>query len=143
MLRRNGSFPNIAFLCALFWAGNCSADDLTAPREYEGRPIESVRFDPQLQPLTPADLGRAVSFAPGTPLHQDQIRDAIKFLERHKRQLRRLSRLPGVETLTLDFGVARRDVPAQFDYFPPNLLLAAGKLGIGLELSWYHAFSGA
>ena len=50
------------------------------PREYEGRLIQAVRFEPPLQPVTRADLARLVPFQPGTPLRQDDIRDAIKRL---------------------------------------------------------------
>jgi hypothetical protein len=71
-----------------------------------------------------------------------QVRDAVRFLSRHRGALRRLKRIPGVEDLTLDFGVADRDVAAQFDYFPPELIAAAGSLGIGIEVSRYHAFAG-
>jgi len=71
-----------------------------------------------------------------------QIRDAVSFLTRHRLALRRLGRIAGVERLTLDFGVADRDVAAQFDYFPPELITAAGSLGIGIEISRYHAFNG-
>jgi len=56
------------------------ADDLSLPREYEGKPIEQVRFDPQRQPVSPGDLARLVAFPPGTPLKQSDIRDAIKRL---------------------------------------------------------------
>ena len=71
-----------------------------------------------------------------------QIRDAIKFLAEQRSLLRGLRRVAGVETLTLDFGVADRAVAAQFDYFPPELIAAAGSLGIGFEISRYHAVSG-
>jgi hypothetical protein len=71
-----------------------------------------------------------------------QVRDAVKFLTRHRLALRRLKRITGVEDFTLDFGVADRDVAAQFDYFPPDLISAAGSLGIGIEVSRYHAFGG-
>jgi hypothetical protein len=69
-----------------------------------------------------------------------QIRDSVSFLSRHRVALRRLKQIEGVEDLTLDFGVADRDVAAQFDYFPPDLIAAAGSLGIGIEVSRYHAF---
>jgi hypothetical protein len=69
-----------------------------------------------------------------------QVTDAIKFLARHRSALRRLRGATGVEDMTLDFGVADRDVAAQFDYFPPELLAAAGSIGIGIEVSRYHAF---
>jgi len=71
-----------------------------------------------------------------------QIQDAVKFLTRHRPALRRLKRTSGVEDVTLDFGVADRDVAAQFDYFPPELIASAGSLGIGIEISRYHATSG-
>jgi hypothetical protein len=71
-----------------------------------------------------------------------QIKQAIRFLAAHRSALRGLRRVVGVETITLDFGVADRPVAAQFDYFPPELITAAGSLGIGLEISRYHAISG-
>jgi outer membrane protein assembly complex protein YaeT len=54
--------------------------DLALPDGYEGRPVESVRFEPPLQPVSRADLDRLVPFKPGTPLHQSDVRDAIKRL---------------------------------------------------------------
>jgi hypothetical protein len=49
--------------------------------------------------------------------------------------------LEAVEDVRLDFPsclrIGTNDVVAQFDYFPPALLKAAGNLGIGLELSIY------
>jgi hypothetical protein len=66
-----------------------------------------------------------------------QIQDAISFLEKNKVELERLRTFPGVERLTLDFGIARRDISAQYDYFPPELLYLAGSLGVGIELSQY------
>jgi hypothetical protein len=68
---------------------------------------------------------------------QGQIRDAVSFLKRNEAELRRLCKFPGVEGVTLDFGIAMRDVIAQYDYFPPELLYLAGSLGIGIELSQY------
>ena len=68
---------------------------------------------------------------------QGQIQDAISFLKQHKTELERLRRFPGVDEVCLDFGIAKRDVIAQADYFPPVLLYLAGSLGIGIELSQY------
>jgi hypothetical protein len=82
-----------------------------------------------------------VSTADSTNLKR-QVRDAVSFLSRNRTALRRLARTRGVEELTLDFGVADRAVAAQFDYFPPELVAAAGSLGIGIEISRYHAFTG-
>jgi hypothetical protein len=58
-------------------------------------------------------------------------------LERYEKELKKLGKFPGVEFLTLDFGISLRDVVAQFEYFPSELLLFAGKLGIGLAISLY------
>jgi hypothetical protein len=66
----------------------------------------------------------------------------VTFLTRHRLALRRLERASGVEDLTLDFGIADRDVAAQFDYFPPELITLAGSLRIGIAISRYHAFGG-
>src|SRR5947207_1248937 len=54
------------------------ADDLAPPHEYEGRTIEQLRFEPQLQPVSRADLARLVPFKPGMPLRLAEVRDAIK-----------------------------------------------------------------
>ena len=75
-------------------------------------------------------LNIAVSEAGFTNLDR-QVREAIGFLKLHKSALRRLAKKPGVESLTLDFGIARRKAEAQFDYFPPELLRLAGQLNIG------------
>jgi hypothetical protein len=66
-----------------------------------------------------------------------QIDEAIAFLDRHEDELRRLGRYDGVEDVTIDFGIQWRDVVAQFDWFPPELLWRAGALDIGLCVSHY------
>ncbi|HXB73700.1 MAG TPA: BamA/TamA family outer membrane protein [Candidatus Acidoferrales bacterium] len=53
---------------------------MAVPKEYEGRPIEAVRFEPPLQPVARADLNRLVPLQPGAPLRQSDVRDAIKRL---------------------------------------------------------------
>jgi hypothetical protein len=71
-----------------------------------------------------------------------QVRDAERFLSKHKREIRRLSRFPGVDGVVLDFPIhlrIGRKVVAQFDRFPASLVRAAGELGIALELSTYPA----
>lgn len=68
----------------------------------------------------------------------EQVNDALKFLDKYKKELKRLAKYPGVEFMTLDFGFAQLDVVAQYEYFPPELLQAAGQLGIGLEISLYQ-----
>jgi hypothetical protein len=66
-----------------------------------------------------------------------QVEEATAFLQAHKEELARLRGFPGVEAMTLDFGIARRDVIVQSDFFPPSLIRLAGELGLGIELSQY------
>jgi hypothetical protein len=70
-----------------------------------------------------------------------QISDAIQFLRDHEEALARLKSTAGIDDMRLDFPVDlridRKDVMAQFDYFPPELVARAGALGFGIELSIY------
>ncbi len=66
-----------------------------------------------------------------------QCRDAIAFLRSNKTELQRLKVYRGIDECWLDFGYDRRDVAVQCDYLPHELLLLAGSLGIGIELSLY------
>lgn len=66
-----------------------------------------------------------------------QIQDATRFLREHEDELRRLGSFPGVEEVCLDFGIRRRDVPAQRDVFPADLLWQAGALDIDLVVTHY------
>ena len=68
---------------------------------------------------------------------QTQITDAAQFLERNREELARLVNFPAVERVSLDFGIGKRDVWAQSERFPPNLLRDLGNLGIWLELKLY------
>ena len=66
-----------------------------------------------------------------------QVVEATEFLQREFEQVQRLCQWPGVEGVTLDFGIARRDVVVQCDVLPPALVRVAGLLGLGIELSQY------
>jgi hypothetical protein len=66
-----------------------------------------------------------------------QVAEATTFLLAHKDEIRRLVTFPGVETVTLDFGIERRDVVVQSDHLPAALIRVAGALGLSLELSQY------
>ncbi|MBI3880751.1 MAG: hypothetical protein HY301_11925 [Verrucomicrobia bacterium] len=66
-----------------------------------------------------------------------QIKDAIKFLNKWQRTLRKLTDLSTGASVRLDFGIERRDVIFQFDILPSALLRAAGELGIDIEISQY------
>jgi hypothetical protein len=72
---------------------------------------------------------------------QGQIADAVQFVEQNRGELARLVGFPGVEDVSVDFGIEERDVPAQSERFPPNLLRAMGSLGISLAFTLYPAIS--
>jgi hypothetical protein len=76
----------------------------------------------------------------------EQIRDACAFLALHQPELVALSLLPSVRDLRLDFPielrVGRSDVVVQSEFFPATLVEAAGRAGIGLELSIYPVSDG-
>lgn len=71
----------------------------------------------------------------------EQVNDAIDFLKEHGGTLSKLRADPGVNDMRLDFRVDlridRKNVMAQSDYFPPELVSCAGALGLGLEISVY------
>lgn len=70
-----------------------------------------------------------------------QVPDAIRFLRDHETVLATLRSTPGIDDMLLDFPVDlridRKNVMAQCDYFPPELVSLAGALGFGIELSVY------
>lgn len=66
-----------------------------------------------------------------------QIEEALHYLKVHTNALRLLTGFPGVLDVVLDFGIEDRDVGAQADYFPPELLRALSDLYIGLVVSRY------
>jgi hypothetical protein len=72
-----------------------------------------------------------------------QVRDTIGFLRIHGEELALIMSFAGITVAELDFAVecriGRNDVFAQNDYLPPELLLLAGKLGIGINFTLYPA----
>ena len=117
-----------------------------ASREFARRttlPVHSVhvkgepRFpqtDPKGKRWLRSGIGVVVSDAAFTDL-RGQIRDALRFLARHKSALQRLGKRADVDEMTLDFSVQRRDAAVELDRFPHELLLAAGRLRIDIEVS--------
>lgn len=71
-----------------------------------------------------------------------QIFDALVFLDRYEEELRRLGGFPGVDAVSLDFAVAWRDVVAQTESFPSDLLWRAGALDIALAITHYAVTDG-
>ncbi|MFY9792929.1 MAG: hypothetical protein WA474_09630 [Candidatus Sulfotelmatobacter sp.] len=70
-----------------------------------------------------------------------QIEDAIEFLSKNDRELKRLRDFTGLQRVDLDFPIEDRDVVYQRDAFPHKLLSLLGRLRIGLIVSRYPAHS--
>jgi hypothetical protein len=68
---------------------------------------------------------------------QCQIDEAISFLMANTDQISRLSKFPGIENITLDFGIARREAAVQCDHLPTALVQLAASLGLAIEISHY------
>ncbi len=95
----------------------------------DGRKLEASGFSVYVSDVEMDDL-------------KTQISEAIEFLRDEVviREIPSLVSYPGVEEVSLDFGVTRegRDkFPVKWYYFPPELLKLAGTLGVGLEMSFY------
>jgi hypothetical protein len=91
--------------------------------------------------LDESGLNVVVSEA-GFQAFSEQLKDAIKFLNENAPEVQRLAGFPGVTSVVLDFGIAWRDVAAQADQFPAELVRRAGACGIALELSHYPVSDG-
>ncbi|AVP99461.1 hypothetical protein C7S18_20815 [Ahniella affigens] len=94
----------------------------------------------ELQPDGPVHADSGACFAISTAdfdAFPAQVDDAIAFLECHADPVRAIVSFPGVEAVTLDFGIALRDIAVHCDYLPPRLLKAAAAAGVGMELSHY------
>lgn len=127
VLRAKGeSFDVAAFL---------ASSPLQAATVYE-------KGDPLVPGGSPASTRRASGFnltvsEAGLDDLEGQIHDAVEFLDECEDELRRLGRFPGVEEVSLDFGVRWREVAAQTDSFPSDLLWRAGALDLSLEITHY------
>jgi len=68
---------------------------------------------------------------------EEQVPDALHFLEEHEKEILRLLATHGVEGAVLDFGSTFRDVGMQSERFPASIVRSAGALGLSLEVSLY------
>lgn len=69
-----------------------------------------------------------------------QIEDTFHFFEKYENELTDLIQKFSINDICLDFPYYCRHnskIIVQCDYLPPKLLLMAGKLNIGIELSLY------
>lgn len=124
-----------------------SGDDLDVDALLRGCEIEPVVAWRKGEPRSPGSQSTvkvhafsganfAVSGAGFSELRL-QIDDALVFLRENESFVRRLRSFPGVEELCLDFGNDIRPPGWCSFSFPPELLVAAGALGVSLVLSVY------
>jgi hypothetical protein len=64
----------------------------------------------------------------------EQFKDAMAFLERHKKEMERM-KLLGMDNHLLDFGVLRQPDIQQAVYIPPEITSMLGRYGMGLIVS--------
>jgi hypothetical protein len=69
---------------------------------------------------------------------RQQVEESVAFLRGNSAEVQLLCEFPGVKSVTLDFGLVRRDdVAIQCDHLPSELVRLAGSFGLSLELSHY------
>ncbi len=66
-----------------------------------------------------------------------QQQDVIEYLKNHEKVFEHLLSVDGIEDKFLDFGIEKRDVVAQSDYFEPELVRLAAQFGLGIMMSQY------
>jgi hypothetical protein len=66
-----------------------------------------------------------------------QVDEAAAFLKGHHDELSRLRDFPGIEGITIDFGVEHKDVYVECYRLSPELIRLAGELGMSIEISLY------
>lgn len=126
VLRASGQgFDVEAFLAGSPFAGAAVPLGKEAGAGRDGQDPRSVSgFRLELSPAGGDDL-------------QVEIEEAIAFLDEHEEELRRLGSFRGVDEVCLTFGVQWRQLPAQTDHFPPELLWRSGALDIALEITHF------
>src|ERR1700735_4033449 len=92
---------------------------------------------PSLSPIPDESGFHAVASEADFSNLETQIADAVRFVEQNQGELARLVAFSGVQKVSLDFGIEERDMAAQRECFPPNLLRIVGDLGIWLEFTLY------
>jgi hypothetical protein len=103
------------------------AGDPIFPSRPEGRRHVLSGFSVVVADTTPTDL-------------QSQVARALAFLDRHATDILAIHESDMTPDIRLDFPVrlrAGREVAAQFESFPADLVRRAGALGVGLAISIY------
>lgn len=68
---------------------------------------------------------------------EQQQQDAIAFLTVQQDDFKKLRQFEGVTSVSLDFGIAMRNVISQSDQFHPELISLMAPLGLALVLIHY------
>jgi hypothetical protein len=63
-----------------------------------------------------------------------QLKEALAFLNEHEAELKAVRKV-GMDNMLLDLGVQVSDKIQQAEYLPPELIMALGRLGMGLIFS--------
>jgi hypothetical protein len=71
-----------------------------------------------------------------------QLHDATHFLTAHQTEIQRLVAFPGVESVTLDFAIARPTTFTHSVTLPAALIHRAAACGISLQISHYPLVNG-
>jgi len=81
--------------------------------------------------------GLTVVVSEATDDFAQQVSDALAFLNSNPSELRRLQTSVGLDGLSLDFGVNRKDGFLQSQLFPSELVSLAAEYSMALEVSIY------
>ncbi len=100
----------------------------------KGEPVSPLR--PGGAVCESSDVVLGVSSGKFSDLDQ-QVVDAERYLVAHREALLAARVFPGVEGLTIDFGVEWKDTVTQTDSFPASLIALMGELRLALDVSHY------
>jgi len=67
----------------------------------------------------------------------EQVKRATKFLRGNQKELLRLMRVKGVESITVELSCPQKEFVARTAHLPSALLSSAGALGIDIDVSFY------
>jgi outer membrane protein insertion porin family len=70
----------LAATLVLYTFSSLVAADLAPSSVYEGKPVVAIRYEPESQPVTAADLARLLPIHVGEPLHLSAVREWIRNL---------------------------------------------------------------
>jgi hypothetical protein len=105
---------------------------------YKGQP--ALKSKPQGRKITHSQIGIQTSKAAFNDLKK-QIKDTIRFLKKHKGNLKMIKETDEIDLAFLDFAtdlrIDNKKVHFQSVRFPTELLQLAGDIGLELEISVY------